>query len=155
MEHEIDPALFDVGDDTALVCVDHEQYQKIVVPQLIDMNYKVNLAISEADVATKLRSYPYRIVIVYEHFGGCTLGNNTVLGELCHQTGNDRREHFVVLLTHRFASNDPMSAFALSVDLTINVADLANLKPMLRRGVAQHREMYHSFRSSMQSSRAT
>ena len=29
-------SFFDLGDNTALVCVDHQQYQKMVVPQLID-----------------------------------------------------------------------------------------------------------------------
>jgi hypothetical protein len=29
-----DLALFDAGESTALVCVDHEQYQKVIVPQL-------------------------------------------------------------------------------------------------------------------------
>jgi hypothetical protein len=45
MDTEHESTLFDVGDNTALVCVDHQQYQKIVVPQLIDMNYKVHLGL--------------------------------------------------------------------------------------------------------------
>ena len=154
MEKESDAALFDVGDDTALVCVDHEQYQKAVVPQLIDMNYKVNVALHEEDVLQKLRAYSYHVVVIYEHFKGSTLANNPVLKELGQRPGGDRREHFVLLLTHRFATNDPLSAFALSVDQIVNIADLANLKPALRRGVTQHREMYHSFHSTLKSSRA-
>jgi hypothetical protein len=154
MEKESDAALFDVGDDTALVCVDHEQYQKAVVPQLIDMNYKVNVALHEEDVLLKLRAYSYHVVVIYEHFKGATLANNPVLKELGQRPGVDRREHFVVLLTHRFATNDPLSAFALSVDQIVNIADLANLKPVLRRGTAQHREMYHSFHSTLKTSRA-
>jgi len=38
-EQEHDATFFDLGDNTALVCVDHQQYQKVVVPQLIDMTY--------------------------------------------------------------------------------------------------------------------
>jgi hypothetical protein len=154
MENETDSALFDVGDDTALVCVDHEQYQKVVVPQLIDLNYKVNVGMNEEDVLLKLRAYSYHVVVIYENFTGSTLATNPVLRELGTRPGADRREHFVVLLTHRFATNDPMSAFALSVDQIVNVADLANLKPVLRRGTAQHREMYHSFHSTLKTSRA-
>ena len=40
---ELDTSFFDVGDNTALVCIDHQQYQKLVVPQLIDMTYKVHI----------------------------------------------------------------------------------------------------------------
>jgi hypothetical protein len=65
-----------------------------------------------------------------------------------------RREDFVVLLSHKFATNDAMSAFVQSVDQIINIADLANLKPVLRRGVAQHRELYHSFNEMVKSVQA-
>ena len=154
MENETDSALFDVSDNTALVCVDHDQYQKAVVPQLIDLSYKVNLGVNEEDISVKLRAYSYHVVIIYENFRGSTLATNPVLRELGARPGADRREHFVVLLTHRFATNDSMSAFALSVDQIVNVADLSNLKPILRRGTAQHFEMYHSFHSTLKSSRA-
>src|SRR5437764_8979322 len=154
MENESDSAFFDIGDDTALVCVDHEQYQKMVVPQLIDLNYKVNLSTTEEDVLVKLRAYSYHVVIVYENFMGSTLATNPVLKELGIYPGANRRQHFVVLLTHRFATNDAMSAFALSVDQIVNIADLANLKSVLRLGTAQHREMYPSFHSTLKASRA-
>ena len=35
------------------------------------------------------------------------------------------------------------SAFVQSVDQIINISDLANLKPVLRRGVAQHLSLIH------------
>ena len=42
----------------------------------------------------------------------------------------NRRDHFVVLFSHRFATNDAMTRFVQSVDQIINIADLANLKPV-------------------------
>jgi hypothetical protein len=38
-----------------------------------------------------------------------------------------------------------------SVDQIINIADLANFKPVLRRGTTQHRELYHSFNEMFKS----
>lgn len=149
MEHDQDSATFDIGDNTALVCVDHQQYQKIVVPQLIDMTYKVHLGLYEEDVLLKLRTYCYNVVVIYENFKGSTLQTNPLLLEMQRRPGVQRREHFVVLLTHRFATNDAMSAFVNSVDQIVNIADLANFKPVLRRGTAQHREMYHSFQTTL------
>ncbi len=136
---------FDVGDNTALVCIDHQQFQKVVVPQLIDINYKVHLGLFEEDVLLKLNTYSYDVVIVFENFKGSTLHSNPVLNALMKQPGPERRRRFVVLLTQRFATNDAMSAFVQSVDLIINIADLANLKPVLRRAIAQHRELYQPF----------
>ena len=60
-----DSSFFDLGDNTALVCVDHQQYQKMVVPQLIDMTYKVHLGLFEEDVILKLQTYSYNVVIVF------------------------------------------------------------------------------------------
>src|ERR1700704_5040698 len=149
-----DSSFFDLGDNTALVCVDHQQYQKMVVPQLIDMTYKVHLGLFEEDVLLKLKTYAYNVVIVYEGFKGSTLQTNPILAELASRPGADRRDHFVVLLSHRFATNDAMSAFVQSVDQIVNIADLANFTPVLRRGVAQYRELYSSFDETLKAVQA-
>ncbi len=151
MEAEASPNFVDLGDNTALVCIDHQQYQKIVVPQLIDMTYKVHLGLFEEDVSLKLKTYAYDVVVIYENFKGATIQTNPLLREMARRRDARRREHFVVLLSHKFATNDGMSAFVQSVDQIINVADLANLKPVLRRGIAQHRDLYHSFKEMMKS----
>jgi hypothetical protein len=149
MDSDQESTFFDLGDNTSLVCVDHQQYQKIVVPQLLDINYKVHLGLYEEDVLLKLKTYAYNVVIIYENFKGSSLQTNPILREMVNKSGSIRREHFVVLLSHRFATNDAMSAFVHSIDQIINIADLANLKPVLRRGVAQFREMYYPFQETL------
>jgi hypothetical protein len=151
MEQENDSPFIDLGDNTALVCVDHQQYQKIIVPQLIDMTYKVHLGLFEEDVILKLKTYNYDVVVIYENFKGSTVQTNPILQEMVKRPDARRREHFVTLLSHKFATNDAMSAFVQSVDQIINIADLANFKPVLRRGVSQHRELYHSFTDMLKS----
>ncbi|PYK42739.1 MAG: hypothetical protein DME46_09460 [Verrucomicrobia bacterium] len=144
-----DLQLFDVAESTALVCVDHEQYQKMVVPQLTDLKYKVHLGLYEEDVVLKLRTYSYDIIVVYENFKGSTLATNPILQKLVSETAGQRREHFVVLLSHRFPTNDSLAAFVHSVDRIVNIVDLPNFKPVLRRGMTEHREMYHFFQSTL------
>src|SRR5881392_210575 len=116
MEQENDLQLFDAGDSTALVCLDHEQYQKIVVPQLTDLKYKVHVGLYEEDVLLKLRTYSYDVVVVYENFKGSTLATNPILQTLVVEPAARRREQFVVLISHLFATNDSMAAFVHSVD---------------------------------------
>ena len=154
MEQELESAFLDPGDNTALVCVDHEQYQKIVVPQLIDLGYKVHLGLSEEDVVRKLQTNRYDVVVIYETFKDSTLQTNPILREITKEPGARRREHFVVLLSHRFATNDAMTAFVQSVDQIINVGDLANFKPILQREATQHRKLYHSFNQTLKSVQA-
>lgn len=155
MNVEIDhESHFDAGDNTALVCVDHQQFQKMVAPQFIDLNFKVHIGLHEEDVLLKLKTYSYDVIVVYENFKGSTPATNPVVKELTQQPGAERRQHFVVLLTHRFATNDAMSAFVQSVDQIVNVGDLANFKPVLRRGMTQHREMYEAFHSTLKAVQA-
>jgi hypothetical protein len=154
MDQEPDAPFLDLGDNTALVCVDHQQYQKIIVPQLIDLNYKVHLGLFEEDVVLKLKTYNYDVVLIYENFKNCKPEANPLLREMAKRPDARRREHFVVLISHRFATNDAMSAFVQSVDQIINISDLANLKPVLRRGVAQHHELYYAFHDMVKSVQA-
>ena len=142
MSSDQDSSFFDLGDKTALLCVDHAQYQKMIVPQLIDLNYKVHLGLFAEDVLLKLSTYSYNVVVVCENFKGSTLENNPILSEIVRRPGTLRRDHFVILLSQRFTTNDAMTAFAQSVDQIVNVADIANFKPVVRRGVAQHNDLY-------------
>jgi DNA polymerase IIIc chi subunit len=151
MENE---AFFDLGDNTALVCIDNQQFQKLVVPQMIDIGYKVHLGLFEEDVLLKLKTYSYDVILVHENFKGSKPENNPILREIVNETGAQRRAHFVVLLSQRFATNDAMSAFVQSVDQIVNVSDLANLKPVLRRGVAQYRELYTPFNETVKAVQA-
>ena len=154
MKTASDQNLFDLGDQTALVCIDHPQYQKMVVAQLSDLAYKVHLGLFEEDVLLKLATYSYNVIVVYENFKGARPDENPILFELMNQKGALRREHFVILLCHRCATNDPLTAFAQSVDQIVNISDLSNFKPVLRRGLAQYMDLYAPFRETLQAARA-
>ena len=154
MKPEADNVFFDLNDSTALVCVDHPQYQKMVVSQLTDLGYKVHLGLFEEDVLLKLSTYSYNVLVVYENFKSASPSENPILRELMQRPSPLRREHFVVLLSHRGATNDAMTAFILSVDQIVNITDLANFKPVLRRGVTQHQELYQPFRETLKAVQA-
>lgn len=145
MNSEQDQNFFDLGDQTALVCVDRQPYQKLIATQLTDLHYKVHLGLFEEDVLLKLATYTYDVVVIAENFKGASLEENVILREMVKRPGALRRGHFVVLLSERFATNDAMSAFVHSVDQIINLGDTANFKPVLRRGVAQHNDFYAPF----------
>src|SRR5437879_554274 len=149
MNSDHENSFFDLGDRTALVCIDHQQYQQMIAPQLLDLDYKVHLGLFEEDVLLKLATYSYNVVVIYENFKGSSVGDNPILREMVKRAGSLRREHFVLLLSHRFATNDAMSAFVQSVDQIVNIGDIANFKPVVRRGVAQHRDLYAPFQETI------
>ena len=149
MDQELSLTEFEVSENTALVCVDQEQYQKLITPQLVDLKYKVHVGLYEDDVLLKLRTYSYEVIVVYENFKGTTLDTNPILQKLVREPATQRREQFVVLLSHRYATNDSLSAFVHSVDRMVNIADLPNFKTVLRRGMTEYRQMYHFFQSTL------
>ena len=153
MNLEQEQSFFDIGDQTALVCIDQQPYQKLIASQLVDLNYKVHLGLYEEDVLLKLATYSYNVVVIAENFKGASLVDNPILAEMVKRPGRSRREHFVVLLSQQFATNDAMSAFVQSVDQIVNIGDIANFKPVLRRGVAQHGDLYTPFRETLEAVR--
>ncbi len=154
MDQEFDSTAFEVSENTALVCVDHEQYQKLITQQLADLRYKVHVGLYEDDVLLKLRTYSYEVIVVYENFKGTTLDTNPILQKLIVEPSAQRREQFVVLLSHRYVTNDSLSAFVHSVNRIVNIADLENFKHVLRRGMTEHRQMYHFFQSTLKTVQA-
>jgi len=154
MNTEQENSFFDLGDKTALVCIDHPQYQKMIVSQMTDLSYKVHLGLFEEDVLLKLATYNYNVVVIYENFKRSSLIDNPILCEMVKRDDSLRREHFVILLSQRLPTNDAMCAFAQSVDLIINISDIDNFKPVVRRGVAQHHDFYLPLQDSIKAVQA-
>lgn len=154
MNLDSDNNIFDLNDRTALVCVTASPIQKMISAQLLELDYKVHLGLFEEDVLLKLATYSYDVVVIDENFKGAVPGENPILLEMIKRSGPLRREHFVALLSQRFATNDAMSAFVQSVDLIVNFADLANFKPVVRRGVAQYEALYKPFLETLETVQA-
>jgi len=141
--------IFDEGDQTALVCIDDPEVQEVTVSQLGAVNYKIHTGLFPEDVALKLRTHNYNVVVVYENFNGCDLETNQVLKEVVNVPSEQRRHQFIILVGPNMVTNDEMQAFICSVDLTFSLSDLVNLKSVLRRAVSRHREFYHNFLESL------
>ena len=143
--------IFEPGDLTALVCVEQPEPQQKIVQHLTSMDYKVHTGLFAEDVSLKIRTHPYDVVFIDENFGGLPVSQNPVLAEVIQLPTTQRRNQFIILIGNSVMTNDEMSAFIFSVDLVFNVGDLANLKPVLRRGVTRQREFYHAFKDNLKS----
>lgn len=141
--------IFEPGDLTALVCVEQPDPQQKIVQHLTSMDYKVHTGLFAEDVSLKIRTHPYDVVFIDENFGGLPVSQNPVLAEVIQLPTTQRRNQFIILIGNTVMTNDEMSAFIFSVDLVFNVGDLANLKPVLRRGVTRQREFYHAFKDNL------
>ena len=137
--------LFEPGDQTALVCLDVPEVQRILVDQLTALGYKIHTGFFVEDILLKLRAHIYDVVVVAEHFNASDIETNPILAEAVHTPAEQRRRQFVVVVGSSFVTNDEMEAFRHRVDLVVGLADVVNLRPVLRRGLRRAQEFYAPF----------
>ena len=137
--------IFEPDDLTSLVCVDEAEVQRAIVDGLGQLNYRIHTGLFAEDISLKLRAHTYDVVAIYETFAGSLAEGNPVLIETTRTPSSQRRNQVVVLVGPNMITNSEIQAFQYSVDLVVSVSDIANFKPVLRRGVARHQEFYRKF----------
>jgi hypothetical protein len=137
--------IFEPDDLTSIVCVDEAEVQRAVVDALGELNYRIHTGLFAEDISLKLRAHTYDLVVIYETFAGSIVEGNPVLLETIRIPSSQRRKQFVVLVGPNMITNNEIQAFQYSVDLVVSVSDIANFRPVLRRGVARHQETYRRF----------
>jgi hypothetical protein len=145
MEFQTRLDLFEPGDQTALVCVDVPEVQRILVDQLTTLNYKIHTGLFLEDILLKLRAHVYDVVIISEHFNASDIASNPIVAAAIAAPSEQRRKQFIVAVGSTLQTNDELQAFQHSVDLVVNLADVVNLRPVLRRGVIRASEFYAPF----------
>ena len=141
--------LFEPGDQTALVCVDVPEVQRIVVDQLTSLNYKIHTGLFLEDILLKMRAHVYDVVVMSEHFNATDIASNPIIAAAIAAPSEQRRRQFLVAVGSTLATNDEMQAFQYSVDLVVGLSDVVNLRPVLRRGVMRMGEFYAPFREAL------
>ena len=140
MEFQSRLDVFEPGDQTALVCIDVPEVQRIVVEQLNSLNYKIHTGLFLEDILLKLRAHAYDVVLISEHFNAGDIGSNAIIAAAIDAPPAQRRNQFIVAIGSSLVTNDELQAFQYSVDLVVGIADVVNLRPVLRRGVARLHE---------------
>ncbi len=137
---------FETGDRTALVCVDDPELHNATVEQLTAAGYKIHTGLFAEDISLKMKSHTYDVVVVFEHFNEADLETNPVLAEIRATEAAQRRNQFVILLGPSMITDDQMQAFRLSVDLTVGIANLQELRAVLGRALIRHTQFYRTFK---------
>lgn len=137
--------VFENGDKTALVCIDVPEMERLVVEQLRDLAYKVQTGLSMEDLHFKMRADIYDVLIIAENVGATSLESNPLLAEAVHAPAAQRHQQLLVLVGASLKTADEMQAFQHSVDLVVSLADVMNLRPLIRRAVSRAQEFYSRY----------
>ncbi len=145
--HRID--LFEPGDTTALVCVDVPEVQRLVVENLTELGCKIHTGLFTEDILVKLQTHAYDIVVIAEHFADSNLQSNPILHATLEIPPDQRRRQIIALVGSSIHTDSDMEAWANSVNLVVNLADVPNIKHVLRRSMQRSRSFYTPYSEAL------
>ena len=139
---------FELGDKTSLICADPTTAE-VARTTLRELGFKLHTAEAPEMAIERLRYTNYDCIIVHENFAGGSLRSNAVLNYLDPLPMPQRRYSFVCLIGPSFKTMDAMQAFAQSVHLVLNTADLPNLTAILKKGLAEFELLYRTYKDTL------
>ena len=138
---------FELGDKAALICSDPNTGEAAKAT-LRDLGYKFHTAETPDRAIERIRYTNYDCIILHENFAGSSIRSNAVLNFLAGLPMTQRRFWFVCLVGNSFKTFDAMQAFAQSVHLVVNPADLPNLTAILKKGIAEQESLYRTYKET-------
>ena len=139
---------FELGDKTSLICADANTAEAVKAT-LRELGFKFHVTETSEMAIERLRYTNYDCIVVHENFAGSLVRSNSVLNYLAALPMAQRRYSFVCLVGSSFKTLDAMQAFAQSVHLTLNPADLPNLGAILKKGLAEFEQLYRTFKDTL------
>jgi len=138
---------FELGDKTSLICADPMTIEAVRTT-LHELGFKYHTAETPELAIERMRYTVYDCIIVHENFAGSSIRSNAVLNFLSPLPMAQRRYSYVCLIGPSLKTLDAMQAFAQSVHLVLNPADLPNLGPILKKGLAEFESLYRAFKET-------
>ena len=139
---------FEVDDKTSLICADPNTTE-IAKSTLRDLGFKFHTAETPELAVERLRYTNYDCIVAHENFAGGSLKSNAVLNYLTPLPMVQRRNSFVCLIGPSFKTLDAMQAYAQSVHLVLNPADLPNFAAILKKGLAEFELLYRAYQDTL------
>ncbi|MDR2459554.1 MAG: hypothetical protein LBE38_02040 [Deltaproteobacteria bacterium] len=119
------------GIKSALVVYDNEEIQNLLEEKLMNMGYRVYLAINVRDAVKQLKFGTFQVVLLQEDYYGANIKSNQLLKAINNLEVRTRHKMFIGLIGPSFTSLDDLLAFSLSLDTVINTKDLDDIERLL------------------------
>ena len=134
---------------TALICEVDPGVRKIIAEALHLMEYHITEAKDARDALKRMRYHVYDLVLVNERFDTANPDTNGILIYLERLNMSTRRSIFVAMFSDRFRTMDNMMAFQKSVNLIVNMQNMADIAKILRRGITDSEYFYRVYKESL------
>jgi hypothetical protein len=112
----------------------------------VELGYKAHAVTAHGPFLACFSQVRYQVVFIEELFAASKLEENQSLIILQKMPVNQRRHATIILFGADFATFDPMQAFQKSVHAVINNSEIALLKELTEKAVADNDLFLHNFR---------
>ncbi|MEW6262988.1 MAG: zinc-ribbon domain-containing protein [Thermodesulfobacteriota bacterium] len=136
---------YEEGAKLALICFDPGPTRENLVQIMKDLEFVPVRPVSVRDALKRLRVTLFNVVLLHEGFNGQNRDNNSIWRFFLPMETHLRRRTFLAYFGQNFTSLDNMTAFALSVNAVINLADEAHFSKIIYRGLAEYERFYKVF----------
>ncbi len=136
------------GAKTVMICEPNAGNRAKIRSAMESMEYHIAEAETHRDALKQMRFHDFTVIVLNEMFGTRDPDMNHVLKHLEQLPMVTRREMFIALLTSRFRTMDRMMAFNKSVNMVINLKDIADIEKIIERGVKDNDGFYRVFKES-------
>lgn len=134
---------------TALLCESDPMIKKAILPVLDVLEYHLTETKNSREALKTMRYHSYDLIVVNEYFDAKNPDANGVLIYLERLNMAIRRNIFVTMITRRFRTMDHMTAFQKSVNMVVNVDNIADFDKILRRGLADFGIFYQAYKDCL------
>jgi hypothetical protein len=133
------------GLKSALVVYDEEEVQSHLQETLVNMGFKVSVALNIRDAAKQLKFANFQVVLIQENYYGATLKNNQLLKAIQGMEVHTRHKMFVGMIGPSFTSLDDLLAFSMSLDTVINTKDIDDIERLLISAIAHVNKFFAAY----------
>ena len=148
---DLQSALSEAVDDRpkAMVVFDDPEVQELIIKRLEEGGYNASAALNPRDAAKQLKFVNFSLLILQENYCGATLHGNLLLRSLQTIDISNRRGMLVILVSPTMTSLDDLTAFGLSIDGIINIADVESIDRLLVSVTARAKKFYAIYREML------
>lgn len=136
---------YEEGARLALICFNNDSLRTQIDGIVKNLGYLPVYPTSARDALRRIRMNQFDMVLIHENYEGMTLEANAILHFIQPMETPRRRKMFVAFFTDKYQSFDQMSAFALSVNLLVNLSDQDQFDKILHRGLSEYQRFYRVF----------
>ena len=148
MPEDFETLFVTTSDKPALIACSNPVLVEAAKCVCMELGYKSHTVTAHGPFLTRFNQVRYQVVIIEELFAATMPEENQSLISLQKMPVNQRRHATVILLGNNFTTFDPMQAFQKSVHAVINGSEIALLKELTEKAVADNDLFLQSYRET-------